>query len=865
MTILSFITICAIVFCYHIMLFYFWCKKYTNKLSIIAIMCRLLWTIPILAVLYPKNTYSVSTLVKTSNYFNQITVFIDDSASMYKNKSAGVTFYDYALDLVENLTKQCQKHQCKVDVVMASALDKTFNQNYSFLTKSIDSFVKNYQSNGYLLIISDGGASNPDFLSNFEFAKNKDDLQDAIMFAGWNFNKDKYNVALTDLNLSEFLFSENKIKINAKLISTQAKLPENTSVQLRVLVDGKLNSSKNFKINHLSDQTNLYFVIPALDIGVHYIQLEVLALAGESETWDNKIGKSIEILPNSINTLHLLGSPSADGRFLRRLLKTDKRFELLSFYILRDPWDMTAANSKELSLIPFPVNDLFVDYLKSFDLVIMQNFRLNEFLSKQYQANIIDYLETGGSMMIIGGPRAYHPVDLLYSSVFENAPFFIDKKLIQSYIFSMFESSLLNTKKFKGSLYYDPNISFFLKSPDGNANFVKYKSDKLDKTDKLTNKTIQDNNYFLDNSKNYNNQLNDLIFHSSELVDFSSYFLQPIKLYGMNNTKNIKFFADRTISLVNAEIITTEINKKTNSANSFITPLVNASFVGKGRIIWIYTDALWQLAMAAGARLTYARSTYNQFMLSLIRWLSRDEKTPAIVIDSFNITPKNFEFDNAQKVGNGLKKNKNLYNYQLSAYISGVGSKYLLANNSKLALDVCNKKIKDFEIIKISDHYYNLVADFSYNSLTQDVFNLTASKNFNASLQSSMICKLQLDFYHRQFGNEVLIAKKKIAKIYDDDQNLYSWSYLKNLAKIFNAQLIDLKNIHKNSIRQTVGEVIKNSKAHNLKKNSNNKNSMEYFVDESYVDPYKLFASKLIYIFFMGLFFEVIFRKRLLF
>jgi len=79
----------------------------------------------------------------------------------------------------------------------------------------------------------------------------------------------------------------------------------------------------------------------------------------------------------------------------------------LSFFILRTLTDDVAAPTGELSLIPFPSNLLFSDYLSSFDLIIFHNFQYSPFIEKKYLLNIKKYVRDGGSFIMIGGELSF--------------------------------------------------------------------------------------------------------------------------------------------------------------------------------------------------------------------------------------------------------------------------------------------------------------------------------------------------------------------------------------------------------------------------------------------------------------------------
>jgi uncharacterized membrane protein len=69
--------------------------------------------------------------------------------------------------------------------------------------------------------------------------------------------------------------------------------------------------------------------------------------------------------------------------------------------------DDVEAPTTELSLIPFPSNLLFDDYLSSFDLIIFQNFRYDPFIDKKYLGNIRKYVQNGGAFLMIGGDLSF--------------------------------------------------------------------------------------------------------------------------------------------------------------------------------------------------------------------------------------------------------------------------------------------------------------------------------------------------------------------------------------------------------------------------------------------------------------------------
>lgn len=108
-----------------------------------------------------------------------------------------------------------------------------------------------------------------------------------------------------------------------------------------------------------------------------------------------------------LRALLVAGRPSWDVRFLRDFLKRDGSIDLVSFFILRAAADLTAAPTNELALIPFPTDELFREHLGSFDIVIFQNFDYAPYEMATYLPRIRDYVQRGGSFVMIGGDRSF--------------------------------------------------------------------------------------------------------------------------------------------------------------------------------------------------------------------------------------------------------------------------------------------------------------------------------------------------------------------------------------------------------------------------------------------------------------------------
>ena len=106
---------------------------------------------------------------------------------------------------------------------------------------------------------------------------------------------------------------------------------------------------------------------PIEHAGANIFELEVAPAPDELTTLDNKAVATIEGVRDKLRVLLVSGEPHPGERMWRNLLKSDANVDLVHFTILRPPEKTTdGAPINELSLIAFPVADLFGHKIKRF-------------------------------------------------------------------------------------------------------------------------------------------------------------------------------------------------------------------------------------------------------------------------------------------------------------------------------------------------------------------------------------------------------------------------------------------------------------------------------------------------------------------
>lgn len=130
----------------------------------------------------------------------------------------------------------------------------------------------------------------------------------------------------------------------------------------------------------------------------------------------------IQVRRDRLRMLHVAGRPTYDVRALRMFLKSDESIDLVSFFILRTMNDQVGATADELALIPFPVDELFDQHLKSFDAVILQDIDASKYGLERYFPSIRSYVIEGGGLILVGGQTGFSSGGYAGSEVGEILP-----------------------------------------------------------------------------------------------------------------------------------------------------------------------------------------------------------------------------------------------------------------------------------------------------------------------------------------------------------------------------------------------------------------------------------------------------------
>lgn len=156
------------------------------------------------------------------------------------------------------------------------------------------------------------------------------------------------------------------------------------------------------------------FTAPLDRPGQSIIELEVEDAKGELTARNNIAVLPVTVIRDRLRVLLISGEPHPGERAWRNLLKSDPAIDLVHFTILRpiEKAQNDNALESELALIEFPQDELFIEKLTEFDLVIFDRFADRGVLNPFHFDNLARYVEGGGAVLVSSGPEFAGPYSI---------------------------------------------------------------------------------------------------------------------------------------------------------------------------------------------------------------------------------------------------------------------------------------------------------------------------------------------------------------------------------------------------------------------------------------------------------------------
>lgn len=213
------------------------------------------------------------------------------------------------------------------------------------------------------------------------------------------------DVAIAGVRADPLVFVHNAFEIDVE-VSVRGYGAMTLPVTLRR--DESVVSTQLVATDPNTSHYRVTFKVQPERVGKFLYSVSVPEQADEATFENNQRDFAIKVIRDKIRVLQVVGRPSWDERFMRRHLKRNPNVDLISFFILRTPTDLTLVPPSELSLIPFPTRELFTESINTFDLVIFQNFDFRPYDMRQYLSHVARYvLEHGGAFAMVGGEISF--------------------------------------------------------------------------------------------------------------------------------------------------------------------------------------------------------------------------------------------------------------------------------------------------------------------------------------------------------------------------------------------------------------------------------------------------------------------------
>ena len=352
---------------------------------------------------------------------NRIAVLVDDSRSMsIAETTGGPTRADRAAAAIRasQAAFAAWRTTRRVDFFTFSdgllpvsetelALSRPARGDATLLGEALQSLRARYEAHELagIVVLSDGiatgklaedaaGAATTELLTGL-------DAQVHTLFAAEGTLRD---LAVARLDVDELAFARTVQTVEATITATGLPTQE---VPVTLRRDGVVVRETRVTVGGNRESARVTFEVVPERVGQQVLEVSVPLLAGEAIATNNARLAVVRVTRDRLRVLQIAGRPSWDVRALRGALESDPNVDLVSFFILRTPDDIQLVPPEEMSLIPFPTDELFGQELGSFDVVVMMNFEPGPYGIAPYLDQLARFVVGGGGLAVVGGDLAF--------------------------------------------------------------------------------------------------------------------------------------------------------------------------------------------------------------------------------------------------------------------------------------------------------------------------------------------------------------------------------------------------------------------------------------------------------------------------
>ena len=187
--------------------------------------------------------------------------------------------------------------------------------------------------------------------------------------------------------------------VQLKLRVEDEALRPGTLVPLEIVVGAKPADRRQVRVGA---SNTIELDVPLA--GDNVVEVTVPPGTQELTLENNRAMFTINGIRDRLRVLLVSGEPYPGERAWRNLLKSDPAVDMVHFTILRTPAKDDFTPVRELSLIVFPMQELFDAKLKEFNLIIFDRYEHGNIITSEYFRNIARYVQQGGALLVNVGP-----------------------------------------------------------------------------------------------------------------------------------------------------------------------------------------------------------------------------------------------------------------------------------------------------------------------------------------------------------------------------------------------------------------------------------------------------------------------------
>ncbi len=181
-------------------------------------------------------------------------------------------------------------------------------------------------------------------------------------------------------------------------------------VAVQLFKDGQLHLENPIQLPDSGAARETTFELEHPEIGVFDYRVHVPPLPGESNTNDNSFALSVRVVDARNRLLYVEGPPRWEYKYLRRALVANRQITPIIFYAGFDGKPYGGVPVGEMT------SNMTESELAEIKVVIVGNLDA-EALTEPRARNLVDFVEAGGSLVILGGTKAWGEAGLSGTSL----------------------------------------------------------------------------------------------------------------------------------------------------------------------------------------------------------------------------------------------------------------------------------------------------------------------------------------------------------------------------------------------------------------------------------------------------------------